>query len=616
VKRKHAKKNRPPAPVSRTTTPPAAAPGSARWWWHLLAVLGLLAVNYGLYFHTLDVGFLSLDDPDYVQRNPYITSFSAANLKHIFTTPYFVNYAPAHLLSYTLDVALAGGRSAWAMHLSNLLWHGWVICMVYLLAFTVRAEIITATAAALLFALHPTHVEVVAWISSRKDLVATGFAALSMTCYLRCRRPGNRRPWWLAGSVLSFLLASAGKQSVILLPAVMLVWDCLVEKRRGWLMLADKIPFGLITIFFGWMTWHAQPGTNRTADLFVLASSQFQNLWLLTGLGDYVMYRPAPNSAAAGMGWRLALALAALLVWALPLLFVRRRQPVRAALCYWGLIQMVPPMTLSFIIPVTDRYLFLPSVGVCLLLAVIAADLTTRLPTLRVMPWLVLAGLSAVWGGKTWNYINEWRDPRSLWYFAAPKVKSSQACEYLGRVYQEAGDRIHQFVQAGKPTPDTNDLSLARAILREPARVGPLQDEWTGKSSTRTNSQAYCYQLWNLAWEQYEQAVACRGTVSAPNLFMGRGMILTSQGKFTAAIQEFQIALQFAQKLNYENARYEYSINALRGIGVAHWNMRDYKSAQQWLLQAQQLQQQSGKAWVPTLDQEVERIGRRAAGLP
>ena len=180
--------------------------------------------------------------------------------------------------------------------------------------------------------------------------------------------------------MLAFLLASAGKQSVLLLPAVMLVWDVLVERRRNWKMLADKVPFGLVTLFFGWMTWHAQPSTNQALHPFVLAATQFTNLWLLTGLGQYVLYRPAPDAAAWGPAARLALSVAAVLVWALPLLLHRARQPVRAALCYWVLIQMVPPMLLGFIVPITDRYLFLPSVGVCLLLADIAAGLGGRLP--------------------------------------------------------------------------------------------------------------------------------------------------------------------------------------------------------------------------------------------
>ena len=120
---------------------------------------------------------------------------------------------------------------------------------------------------------------------------------------------------WYSASLLSFFLASAGKQSVLLLPAVMLVWDVLVEKRRSWKMFADKIPFGLVTLFFGWMTWHAQPSTNQSPNLFVLAATEFTNLWLLTGFGKYVLYRPAPDPAAWSQIGRILIIVAATLVW-------------------------------------------------------------------------------------------------------------------------------------------------------------------------------------------------------------------------------------------------------------------------------------------------------------
>ena len=76
-----------------------------------------------------------------------------------------------------------------------------------------------------------------------------------------------------------------------------LVWDVIVEKRRHWQMLADKIPFGIIVLFFGWMTMQAQPPTRMPHNLFVMASAELSNLWLLTGFGKYVLYRNAPNPA-------------------------------------------------------------------------------------------------------------------------------------------------------------------------------------------------------------------------------------------------------------------------------------------------------------------------------
>jgi hypothetical protein len=434
-----------------------------------------------------------------------------------------------------------------------------------------------------------------------------------MAAYLGYRRRPGRGSAWYAGSVLAFLLASAGKQSVLLLPAVMLVWDVLVERRWTWQMLADKVPFGLVTLFFGWMTWHAQPSTNQGFHAFVLAATQFTNLWLLTGLGQYVLYRPSPNSMAWGQAARLALSAAAVLVWALPLLLFKARQPIRAALCYWVLIQMVPPMLLGFIVPITDRYLFLPSVGVCLLLADIAAGLAGRLVRAQWVVWALVAGIGAVWGAKTWNYLGEWRDPRSVWYGAHLKTPNSQVQQFLGEIYQNAGDRVNNFVRSGTPLQLTNELPFAQAVLGDAAGVERLRAEWEGVMPARTNSIAYRDQLWDFAWQRFEESLARRGTLSVPNLFMCRGRLLVSEGKFAQAIPEFKHALALAQTSNYDVVRAESATHALFAIGVAYWNMGNYGEAQPWLLRAQAVQRKSGQVWLPALDQEVERIKALAA---
>jgi len=590
-------------PLATRTTKPAGQSLSI----HAAILFGLLLANLLLYFRTVGIGFLSVDDPDYVQNNPYIEKLSAANLKFILSRPYAANYAPANLLSYALDVAIAGGKKASAIHLSNVIWHGFVVCAVYLLAFTLRGEIITAIAAALLFMLHPAHVEVVAWISSRKDLVATAFAVLSMTCYV----VGRRRYWpiwWYCGSILCFLIASAAKQSVLLLPLLMLAWDILVEKRWSWQMFAEKIPFGLIVLFFGWMTWQAQPSTNQHSSAFVIAATELTNLELLSGGGEYVLYRSAPDAGAWSATGRLGIIAGAAIVWALPLLFQLVRQPIRATLGYWILIQMIPPMLLSFIVPITDRYLFLPSVGACILLADIAAGLAGRFARVRWFYWALFAGLVAFCGMKTSRYIDEWCDPRSVWYGAHLKTRSPQVSQFLGEIYQNAGDRVGAFVNSGAALDLTKDVKIAEAVLNDTSATERLNAEWQGTSPTKTNSVAYRDLLWNLAWEQYKESLARRGSLSTPNLFMNRGRLLVSQGKYEAAIVEFQNALRFAETSSYAVTRQEGAINALRAIGVAYWNMRNYQEAEQWLLKAQAIQKKSGQAWVPTLDQEVQKI--------
>jgi len=606
MKRKRAQRLVPVTPVSRN------APS---WWLHGVVVLGLLLGTFGLYHRTLNLAFLPLDDPDYVQSNHYIERFSAQNLWQISTTPYFANYAPLHLLSYSVDVALAGGKSAAAMHLSNVLWYGWVVCMVYLLAFTLRTDIPTATGAAFLFLTHPAHVEVVTWISSRKDLIATGFAALSMTCYLRGRRwEGRHAQGWYAGSLLSFLLASAAKQSVALLPAVMLVWDLVVERRRRWGMVLDKIPFGLVTLFFAWQTLGAQPATGRVFDVLVPVTTQLRNLWLLTGLGDYVLYHPNVAPGAWNLALRIGATLVAILIWLAPLWWLRRGQRTSAALAYWVLISMVPPLVMNFTTPVADRYLFLPSVGFCILLAEVVARLADKFPAQRWAILAVLPALAVGWSMKTWNYLSEWRDPRSVWYGAKAKSNATQVFHYLGEAYQEAGDRINEFITSGKALDASNELALARAILNDPARAERLHAEWQGVASARTNSTAYRDLLWSLAWQEYEKAVVHRGTLSTPNLYLRRGKLLVGQGKAEQAIPELKQALDFARKHHYQRIREENVTHILRAIGIAYWNLRHYPEARKWYLEAQSVQKKSGQVWVATLDQEVARITQLAGG--
>jgi hypothetical protein len=597
------------APDENNTTSVEAGktPVVPDWVWHAIAIVALLALNYFLYARTLEVGFLSVDDPDYVQNNRFIEDFSRANLKTIFTKPYQANYAPANLLSYSIDVAVAHGKSAPAIHLSNVFWHGFTVLAVYLLAFVLRGEIITASAAALLFLLHPAHVEVVAWISSRKDLVATSFAILSFTCYLLWRRQRHHHPGWYGASLFCFLIAAGAKQSVILLPVVMLVWDLFVEKRIRWAVIFEKTPFVAATLFFGWMTWRAQPSTNQTWHPLMIAATELKNLRLLIGWGDYVLYRPAPDPNAMNAGEQIGLLLLAVFMWIGPVALFLRHRPIRLVLCWWILIQMIPPMTLNFVVPITDRYLFLSSVGLCILIADLLAGLATGIR----YAWLpALAGLIALagfWGKTTSAYVGEWVDPRSVWYGAHLKTSSPQVSQFLGEVYQNAGDRMNGFVKSGAAVDVPSETRLARAI-EESGELERLRSEWTAGTQPRTNSIAYRDKLYGLAWDQYQEAVAHRGKLSAPNLFMNRGRLLVSEGKYEQAIPEFQTALAFAKESSFYVTRQETSTHALRAIAVAYWNMRKYREAEEWMLKAKEVQRKSGTPWVPTIDKELDQL--------
>ena len=159
----------------------SVVPGS----WQLNSGIVLLCIvaTAVLYVGDLHLGFFRVDDQQDVVSNPWIQGITWKHLAQILFSPYYLNYSPLHLLSYALDHAV-GGLNAYAFHLSSNLWAGVVAGFVYLVALALTQQRITAIVAALLFVVHPTHVEAVAWISSRKDLVAAAFVLFCVLAYL------------------------------------------------------------------------------------------------------------------------------------------------------------------------------------------------------------------------------------------------------------------------------------------------------------------------------------------------------------------------------------------------------------------------------------------------
>ena len=303
-----------------------------------------------LYVGDLRLGFFAVDDPQYVVDNPWIRGLTFENLRHIFTTPYFANYSPLHLLSYLLDYVMAG-PNAFAFHLSSNVWGGLVAGFVFLSALALTGNRLVAIAAAALFIVHPAHVEAIAWISSRKDLVAAAFALPSLLAYLCYRRGGPTARRWYIASLVLFLLAVAGKLSVATFPAVLLAYDLFVEKRPLSRSLWDKVPFVLGAGLIALVVTSAQPSMGNRPNPYVLSVALLQNLWLLTGFGHYVIYRVPPNAAgesASSLNWRQFYF--CWHVFAAPLL-LRNRWPVMVVLLIYWLLACDDPGAGAFIQP-------------------------------------------------------------------------------------------------------------------------------------------------------------------------------------------------------------------------------------------------------------------------
>jgi len=558
-----------------------------------------------LYIGILRVDFLGLDDPQYVVNNPWIRSFSLQNLQHIFTTPYFANYSPFHLLSYMLDYAFAGA-SPFVFHLSSNIWAGLVAGFVFLVALALTGNRIVSVAASLLFIVHPAHVEAIAWVASRKDLVAAAFALPSFLAYLRYRQGGANARWWYICSLALFLFAVAGKLSVVTFPAVFVAHDLFVEKRPLARSLLDKVPFVVAAAVFAVIVTSAQPPTGHRPMPYAMLAAFAQSGWLLTGFGTYVIYRIPPNPNPGAL-LQIAGAAMLLAMFAAPLL-LRRRWPMAVVLLYWILFAFIPSQGLAFQHPVTDRYLFFPSVAAVILIAWALIKTSERFGRRGLFAAIgLLAIITIAWTRTTLAYLGEWRDPRSVWYGATQKSSDSDTYYNLGSYYQDMAGRLGK-TQRGVPLPKEEAKTLAAAVWAGDPRLAKLLSEWQQGQQGGPIEQEFKHHLRRLAYDAYEQRIRNKGILSLPNVYFRRGLILTDDGDKQGARKEFLAAADDAAKFPFAEWRNEMLVRSHNALGITAWQEENFSEALRWLKMAEEEQTRAGGNWVPDVTANRKRL--------
>jgi len=325
-------------------------------------------------------------------------------------------YRPLPLASYAIDWQLGG--AAWWFHAVNIAWHAGASVAVAWLARQWSGER-AALAAGLLFAVHPVHVEAVANIVGRAELMAALFAILSVYAAL-----AHDRLWWSAVALAAGLLS---KENAVVAPAL-IAWGWMMElaprpsRRRMAAYLAAWVALGAVYIVVRWnVLGHELVG--RAAPVFFGASPVAVRLTSVAALADVarllvfpltlrVDYSPAERTlVTTPLDPRFALGLLCVAAWgALLWLAWRRGRRVEAFGLGWIAIALFPVSNL--VVPVgvllAERALYLPSVGLVLAAGAWLKDLETRRLAL-VLSLLVLAG-----GVLTFLRVPVWRDTRSM----------------------------------------------------------------------------------------------------------------------------------------------------------------------------------------------------------
>jgi tetratricopeptide (TPR) repeat protein len=247
--------------------------------WHIALIL---IITFIIYIPALSAGFVNWDDPDYVGGNSYLIR-DLSRLPELFTTPVQGNYHPLTMFSLALNFAISGDNE-WSYHLFNLLFHLVNCYLVYRLAFLLsKNNSLIALVTSLLFAIHPLHVESVAWISERKDVLYALFFLAGHITYTKYIDTTSKKQYWL--TLLFVILSLLSKPAAVIFPVSLFCIDILRRRQFSFKLITEKIPFFIPAIIMGLLTINAQKTVGATGEeYFGLAKN------ILFGFYGIMMY--------------------------------------------------------------------------------------------------------------------------------------------------------------------------------------------------------------------------------------------------------------------------------------------------------------------------------------
>lgn len=489
-----------------------------------LALAALLVVTALCYARTLGHGFVEYDDPQYVLTNPAVRAgLTGRGLAWALTSFDNLNWHPVTWLSHMLDVQWFG---LWAggHHLTSVLFHLGNTLLVYLVLRALTAPFAPALLGAALFGVHPQHVESVAWIAERKDVLSAFFGLASLLAWLGYVRAPSL-PRWLATLGL-LALGLAAKPMLVTWPAVFLlldVWPLRRWSERGaWRCIVEKLPFFALAAITAILTVQAQsagaikdlqqvPLPGRVANALVAYALY---LWKTVWPVDLAVFYPRPAQ------WPLLAVAAAgavlLAITAAALAFARRRPflPIGWA---WFVGMLVPVIGLVQVgdQALADRYAYLPHVG--LFVAIVFA-LPLQRNAVATTASLCVAALAfcTVW------QVGHWKDSRTLFERARVVGGPSPTVEHnLGVLCLQERD----FAGAVP--------HLVAAIGLEPTFVRARANLVTALLELRKPDEAL---------KVAQEARALRPEDGLPHALLGR--IFAATGDAAKALPEYQAAVR------------------------------------------------------------------------
>jgi tetratricopeptide (TPR) repeat protein len=502
-----------------------------------------MVFTVALYAPALRCQFLAIDDPAYVSENQHVRAgLTLYGLAWAFHSTTVGNWQPLAMLSHMLDCQIYGLRP-WGHHLTNVLLHAADAALLFIVLTRMTGAVWRSACVAALFAAHPAHVESVAWVAERKDVLSAFFWLLAVWAWVRytenLKTQISKSKYYYIGALLFFMFALMAKPMAVTLPFVLLLLDFWPLGRvRGmdwtvWRRLAaEKWPWLALSAVWCGITLRAQRVGEAVSSTAVVSVGERVNHvmiaywdylrvlvfpWHLSAYYPYPHHEPVAWGVAAGAGL-------ALITWLA--VVGGRRRPWLTVGWLWFLGMLVPVIGLVQVGGQgwADRYTYLPSIGFFVIVVWGGAEWATRHAAVKLLIPLAGAALVAV----TARELQYWKDTGTLYgramhvtdnnYLAMTLVGTAEE----GRGKLDDAIRLERQALACKPAYPEAHFFLGRAL------------EGKGRAAE--------------AASEYREALRLRPDFDAAHVMLG--LLLAGENRYDEAVAQYRAAL----KANPESA--------------------------------------------------------------
>lgn len=610
----------------------------------------LLFVTFLAMSPALKNDFVSWDDYNYIRDNPIIRDFSLQNILHIFHYKTFVmgNYHPLTMLSYMIEYQLFGVNPFW-YHLHNVIFHLINILLVADIVWLLSHRFYATLICAALFAIHPMRVESVVWASERKDVLYSLFFFLAIIQYIYYTQAEKNHYKHLGYAMIFFVLSILSKGQAVVLPLTLILFDYLRSGNFSIKKLPDKIPFFLISLFFGILAVVAQ-SSSLTETRLVHHSLVDRLLFASYNINAYLFKLVWPFRLACFYGYpenneMLKVYLSPLINTVLVLLvwyYYRHNKHVIFGILFFlftiFIVIQILPIGNAII---ADRYTYIPYFGLFYAIAMLADSYMQQHPAKKSNIVRLCLILCAVFGIKSYAQSKTWRNNESLWLHACtidsddPIINNNLGLHYIdSKQLQKGIEHISRSIANKNVYSETfkayNNLGKAYSDLKQHNKAFAAFKKAEEEANGFFFEAHFNIGLTFLDMGMYDSAIYTFNALlnkipGHPESLYSKGMAFKNSNRPDSAIVSYKQAIAsrptYSDALNnlanlyftrteYDSAIYYYSqavhfnsreVNAWLNRSKAYFMKKDYRAALHDAQKAYQLDPNLDKQYMDIL---------------